>query len=147
MWLKCRLLLQRVRLLRVRLLRAAMALTPGANDQQLNQARLALARWRRDGAEVCPDSRQHLEAYLLVRKTTPRPRLEKVLAAIASSRATCAQGAMISIKFYLVRRNDFPTGVPEMLQQHLVDVRDIEERFDVGDTNLEMCSSSTRRQV
>ena len=141
-WLKCRLASPAPALASRRVcarLSPSMAAlnTPAASDRELQQARLALARWKRDGTSVCPDTQTHIEAYLLVRKASVRPRLDRVLAAIQSASINYDHGATVSSKFYLVRKADFPTGVPEKLERHLVTVADIQERFDCGDTNLD----------
>ena len=111
-------------------------LQASATDQQLQQARDAMLRWRRDGRAVDPDNPSHIDAYLLVRKTSQRPALDRVLATIASATATLSRGAAISNKFWMVRAGAFPEGVPDALKRHHVTVRELQERYDCGETNM-----------
>jgi len=74
---------------------------------------------------------EHVNAYLVVRQSTARPRPEQILAAIASSRDTHSQGADFGETFVLVRKRHFPEGLPAGLQAWAVSESEVREEYHV----------------
>ena len=83
---------------------SSAASSVASNDPVLQ----ALRRWKRDGAAIDPHNPLHTAAYNLVRNNTKRPRVDQVLAVLASQRAEHSSGSKLSASFHLVPRSNFP---------------------------------------
>ena len=80
----------------------------------------------------------HVEAYLLARRTSKRPRVSAVLACIRSQQETISKGASISIKFYLAPESAFdgPGELPEHLKAHPVSRDELAKYYNCENTDF-----------
>ena len=95
-----------------------------------------LQRMRREGADVDPKNREHVEAYLIARRTLNRPRADQVLSIIDTATESLEKGCSISKRFYMAHENCFPDGVPGSLCEHIVDTDELLERYECKDADL-----------
>ena len=111
-------------------------LAAGIDKQSLKAAHLALARWQREGHAVDAKDQAHVEAYLLARKESQRPRVDAILETIGSQRNMHEKGCRITSQFYIVSESQFVCGIPPSVAACRVNLQELLDRYDCGDTDF-----------
>jgi len=98
-----------------------------ANDEE-RLTREALIRYKRQGFDVDPDDAEHRQIYLMLKKN-PMSRVspEKILSAIASSKAVAKTGASVALNVYAVPMGNFHGGLPIDLKHFLKEPDDLKD--------------------
>ena len=84
----------------------------------VKNAQDALRRFRRENYALDPSERSHIEAYLLARRDSQRPRAEDVLKILSSKKDTHEKGCRISSRFHMVSASLLPKRLPANLAEY-----------------------------
>ena len=106
----------------------AEQLAETSSAAETKSAVAALQRWKRDGVqEVDPHSKDFIEAYLMVRRNTPRVQLTQVLSVINSREQNMRDERAMIEEYQLVPKMNFPKGIPAWLQEFVYTPEEVAE--------------------
>lgn len=89
-------------------------------SSEMLPARIAANMRRMKDKGIDERNPAHVQAYILAREKSSRPRAEAVLAIIASQEVKHKASARMTTEFVLVPRANFPQGAPKWLEEWLV---------------------------
>jgi len=96
---------------------------------------------RMAGEGVDHKNEAHVQAYMVARQTTARPRPAQILAIVASSKVTVSSTTRLSSDFWLVPRDNFRATPPPQVMKAMVSEQELRQTHKVPvDTRLvDMC--------
>ena len=92
---------------------------------------LALQRFARAGHDVQPNNRDHIQAYVVARQTSNRPRAEQVLAILRGAKAKVISGVRLTQEFALVPSSNIQGPVPDWLSDFIVTEEELRKNYRV----------------
>jgi len=87
--------------------------------------------------QVDPESRAHVDAYLLAKMQHSRVTVQQVLHIIRAQELTVESSSSQTSTFYVVPRSNFPKSLSPEQQKWLVTKQELEARYEVHDDNTD----------
>jgi hypothetical protein len=120
---------------------------PKGDEVAKDLAVAALRRWRSEGADPC--NKAHIEAYMVLRQSTSRPRFEQFWSVVGNQENVMETGARLTSDFIITSKSNFPGKLPQWLKEDLVSEeelrRDYDIREDVDLGSVYVCDPSADR--